>query len=418
MRVKIPPSEALKQEISRLLEVGLAGVSNPLDTFVRLSSGYMLQMGMEREVEEFLGRLYYQRGSRRREGWRNGYETRRLKTSQGLLPVLVPQVRNTQSASGGFRSNLLSAIGASSQALQDMVMRMYVRGLSTRDIEELFKEVFGDRVISRSGVSQLSQVLVEEFDGWRERELSGLRLAYLFLDATYVPARQGTEEKEGVLCAYGLTEEGHMVFIHLALGSRESYDSWISFLHDLTARGLNEPLLVISDGQAGLLKALREVFPRSLRQRCQVHKMRNILCKLPKGVMKEIKALVQQVFLSPDYETAKRRGKALIARFRARYPSAMECLEKDLEECIVYLKFPREHHRRIRTTNLLERTFGEGRRRTKVIPRFPTEGSCLKLLYATLITASRRWHGAKMTPKILRELNQLRLEVFPLRAVA
>src|SRR3989338_837621 len=126
MRVKIPPSEALKQEISRLLEVGLAGVSNPLDTFVRLSSGYMLQMGMEREVEEFLGRLYYQRGSRRREGWHNGYETMRLKTSQGLLPVLVPQVRNTQSASGGFRSNLLSAIGASSQALQDMVMRMYV----------------------------------------------------------------------------------------------------------------------------------------------------------------------------------------------------------------------------------------------------------------------------------------------------
>lgn len=236
-----------------------------------------------------------------------------------------------------------------------------------------------------------------------------------------LPVRQGT--KEGLLCAYGLTEEGRMVF--LALGSRESYDSWISFLHDMTSRGLNYPLLIIPDGQAGLRKAIKEVFPGSLRQRCQVHKMRNILCKLPRTAVSEIKRLVQQVFLAPDYEIT-RRGRLLIARFKARYPSAMECLEEDLEECILYLKFPREHHRRIRacpersegTTNLLERTFCEGKRRTEVIPGFPAESAGLKLVYATLITASRRWRGVKMTPKLLRELEHIRAETHPLKAVA
>lgn len=317
-----------------------------------------------------------------------------------------------------FKSRLLNAIGNSTKGLQEMVTRMYVRGLSTRDIEELFQEAFGQKVISRSSVSQLSQGLMEEFDGWRKRDLSLLKIVYLFLDALYLPVRQGREEKEGVLCAYGLTEEGRMVFIHLALGCKESYDSWISFLHDMVTRGLSAPLLIISDGQPGLRKAIKEVFPWSLKQRCQVHKMRNILCKLPKGAVREIKGLVQQVFLAPDYETARRRGRWLIARFRSRYPSAMECLEKDLEECVVYLKFPREHHRRIRTTNLLERTFGEGRRRTKVIPSFPTEGACLKLVYASLITASRRWHGVKMTPKILSQLNQMSQEIYSWKVAA
>lgn len=415
MREKIPPSEVIRQEIFGLLEQGLETVGHPLEVFVNLAARWMLQVGLEREVLEFLGRAYYQRQARSREGWRNGYEPKKLKTSQGVLPLLVPQTRNTDVP---FKSRLLNAIGNSTKSLQDMVTRMYVRGLSTRDIEELFQEVFGQKVISKAGVSQLSQGLVEEFDRWRKRDLSLLRIVYLFLDALYLPVRQGTEEKEGVLCAYGLTEEGKMVFIHLALGCKEGYDSWISFLHDMTSRGLNFPLLIISDGQPGLRKALREVFPWSLKQRCQVHKMRNILCKLPKAAVREIKRLVQQVFLAPDYETARRRGRLLVARFRSRYPSAMECLEKDLEECIVYLKFPREHHRRIRTTNLLERTFGEGRRRTKVIPRFPTEGACLKLVYATLITASKRWHGVKMMPRILCQLNRMREELCPIKAAA
>ncbi len=146
---------------------------------------------------------------------------------------------------------------------------------------------------------------------------------------------------------------------------------------------------------------------RCLRQRPTLQ-LRNILAKLPKVAATQLKSLVQQVFLAPDHATGLRRGRALIARFRSRYPSAMECLEKDLDECLTYLLFPKEHQRRLRTTNLLERTFEESRRRTKVIPRFPGERSCLTLMYATLITASRTWRGIPMTAKILRELDKLR----------
>ncbi len=161
------------------------------------------------------------------------------------------------------------------------------------------------------------------------------------------------------------------MLVHLDLGPREAYDAWLSCLQDMRARGLQDPLLVIVDGAPGLKKAVRRMWLRAFRQRCQVHKMRNILCKLPRLAQGQMKRLVQQVFLAPRPAVALRRGRALIARFRDRYPAAMECLERDLEACVTYLRFPAAHHRRIRTTNRLERLAGESRRRTKVIPRFP-----------------------------------------------
>jgi putative transposase len=140
--------------------------------------------------------------------------------------------------------------------------------------------------------------------------------------------------------------------------------------------------------------------------------VRNILCKVPRKMQKEIKQLVQQVFYASSYEEGLRLGQELIARFGDRYSSAMECLGEDLKECLTYLRFPEVHWKVIRTTNLLERMFGEGRRRTKVIPRFPSEKACLRLLYASLITASGSWRGVRMTPDIWWELEALRREAF------
>jgi transposase-like protein len=125
------------------------------------------------------------------------------------------------------------------------------------------------------------------------------------------------------------------VLLHLALGSRESYDTWLRFVHDLTARGLPAPSLVIADGQPGVRKALREVFPQAFHQRCQVHTMRNILAKLPQAARALLKPLLRQVFTAATYEQGLKRGRALIARWRARYPAAMACLEQDLEACLV-----------------------------------------------------------------------------------
>lgn len=250
-----------------------------------------------------------------------------------------------------------------------------------------------------------------EFDRWRNRDLGDLAAVYLFLDACYLPVRQGVREKEGILCAYAVLEDGRKVLLHLALGSRECYDSWLSFIHEMVVRGLRAPVLIISDGPAcGRKKALKEVFPRVRRQRCLVHKMRNILAKVPRVMQMEMKRLVKQVFEAPSYEEGQRRAKALMGRFKDRYPSAMECLADGLDACLEQLRFPELHRKRIRTTNLLEWLFGEGKRRTKVIPRFPSEAACLRLVFATLIKASDTWHGMKMTPEVLRHLDQLRAQ--------
>jgi len=299
-----------------------------------------------------------------------------------------------------------------SDVLGKMVTEMYVRGLSTRDVENMFIQAIGQRLLSRSSVSRITRRLQRDFDIWKKRDLSELRILYLFLDAIYLPLRQGVKEKEGVLCACGILENGKKVLLHLALGSRESYDSWLSFLHDMTARGLNEPLLVTCDKHKGLKKAVREVFPRAFRQPCLAHKMRNILCKLPKKIEKDMKLLIKQVYYASSYEEGLKLGHELIARFKDRYTSAMECIEEDLAECLTYLRFPQAHWKAIRTSNLLERTFGEGRRRTKVIPRFATETAGLRLLYATLITASRTWKGVRMPPDIWFEIELLRREAF------
>lgn len=403
MSRRILPSERVKQEVGVVLR-GQDGAGHPLDRLVRLGAQYLLQRALEEEVQEFLGRGYYRHGSAG-QGWRNGYEPKRVKTPVGTLTMELPQVRATAEP---FRSRVAAALRPRSETLKRLVLEMYVRGLSTRDVEAVFLEAFREEVLSRSGVSRLGKELQAEFDRWRRRDLSDLQVVYLFLDACYLPVRQGTREKEGVLCAYGILESGKKVLLHLGLGSRESYDAWLGFLHEMVARGLREPLLVISDGQPGLVKALQEVFPGVRRQRCLVHKMRNILAKVPRAMQAEMKRLVNQVFEASTYDEGQRRAQALITRFKERYPSAVACLAEDLEACLEHLRFPEVHRKRIRTTNLLERLFGEGKRRTKVIPRFPGEAACLRLVFATLVKASESWHGVKMTPEVLRELDHLR----------
>lgn len=404
---RVPPSVRMKEEVDALLRGGEAGV-HPMTGFVRGLARYILQVYIEAEATEFLGRGHYRRGERVRGGWRNGYEGKGIQTEAGLLQLQVPQLRATEEP---FQSALVKRLGSRTADLEELVRGMYVRGLSTLDVEGLYGDTFGESRLSKSTVSRITSRLNEDFDLWRKRDLSSQKVIYLFLDGQYHATRQGTTEKEGVLSAYALLENGEPVLLHLDLGATESYDAWLAFLQDMVARGLSDPLMVIFDGSPGLKKAVRRMWPRAFRQRCQAHKMRNILAKVPRAMRGQMKKLVRQVFWAPSYEEAIKRGRTLIARLRDRYPAAMECLEKDLEECVTYLRFPSEHQKRIRTTNRLERLNGEGRRRTKVIPRFPTERSCLSLLFATLITASRTWRGVTMTPAIIRKLDQLRSQM-------
>jgi len=392
----------MQQALRHDLQAGFAG--HPLKQFARRAAELVLQVGLEELVAELLGRGHYERAAMPGTGYRNGYGHHTVKSEAGPLHLRPPKVRETATP---LSLALPEELRGMTPELGTLIRRGYVRGLSVRDVAGLYTEAFGG-ALSRSAAGRVTAQLQAEFDAWRTRDLSDLKVLYLFLDGQFHAARSESEEKEGILAAYALCEDGRMVLLHLGLGPRESTDAWVAFLHDLTARGLPAPLLVVIDGNPGLRKAVRQVFSGVRVQRCQVHKLRNILAKLPKLAAAQLKPLLQQVLLAPNYAKGRERGRALIARFRARYSSAMECLEKDLDECLTYLLFPKEHQKRLRTTNLLERTFGESRRRTKVIPRFPTERSCLALVFASLITAAEKWRGIRMTPRILRQLDALR----------
>jgi putative transposase len=228
-----------------------------------------------------------------------------------------------------------------------------------------------------------------------------------------IPARPA----EPILAAWGVTTDGKPAFIGLAPGSGESTDAWADFLTDLQDRGLACPLLVVSDGARGLIAAVEQVFPAALRQRCLIHRLRNVLAKTPAGMQAEIRDGYWAVFDTEDLKTEPgprlveqidHRLSEFIDRYRATYPAAMKILDTDREGLTAYLRFPAEHHHRIRHSNFIERTFGETRRRAKVIGRFPGETSAISIVWAVLDRASRGWRGLTMTPAGLRQLQDLR----------
>jgi transposase-like protein len=199
------------------------------------------------------------------------------------------------------------------------------------------------------------------------------------------------------------------VLLGLQLGSRESYESWLAFGRDLAARGMRPPLLVVADGAPGLWKAARELWPQALEQRCTVHALRNVTARLPERHHHELKARWWRVFDEAASPAEARAGlAAIVDDYRAAYPSAMAVIERDHETLVCHLRFPSEHRKRIRSTNLLERTFVEVRRRTKVIGRFPGETSALSLVWAVLELSSRGWRGVTTTPRAVAEIERLR----------
>ena len=170
------------------------------------------------------------------------------------------------------------------------------------------------------------------------------------------------------------------------------------------------PLLVTSDGAPGLIKAIAECFPESKRQRCTFHKLQNIRNKLPQEVIDELYPTIRSVFYQTNAEIAKMYGAKIIDEYADKYPSAIKCLQEDFEACIQHMAFPPGHHKHIMTTNLLERAFLEQKRRTKIIPRFFDEKSCLKLVYATMVRASQKWRRVKMSEYdlvLLRNIKKL-----------
>jgi transposase-like protein len=383
------------------------------DLFTRAGK-FVVEELLKAEVADALGREPSQRRSGGQAGYRNGYKSRNLLTGQGKIEVDLPQVRDYRpdggDASEPYRSPIWIALGKRSPKLDRMIVEMYARGLSTRDIEDLLKELSdeedGPPLLSRSSVSELTEVLWEEFEAFGKRDLSGFDVVYLFCDAVYESLRQQAGVKEAILVTWGILSDGSKVLIHISQGNKESHDSWLEHFRSLVARNCPGPLTITSDGAPGCVKAIEAMWPEAERIRCWVHKVKNILDKVPAEMHEAIKGLLWDVRDAPDYETGKRRATELIRQHRHKLPSAMACLEDDLEASLSHLKLPATHRKTVRSTNLCERSFVEQRRRAKVLPRFRGERECLKLVYASLWRASERWRKIKFTPLEKAQLEQ------------
>jgi putative transposase len=405
---KVVPSDRLRRELDDVVN-GITEEEDPIEAVARLGARLILQQALEDEVTEFVGRDRYERADGgERVIYRNGFaKPSTVATTSGPTVIERPRVLNASEV--GFASQVLGKGVARTHALEALIILGFLRGLSVRDVEDLLEEALGEQVVGKSTVARICQDTRERYAAWCERDLSAHDLVYCYLDAIYLKLRPDDEPAEGVLVCWGLTLEGQKVLLGLQLGSRESYESWLDFGRDLKARGMRAPALIIADGAPGIWKATSELWPSAIEQRCTVHALRNITSKLPERHHREVKARYWAVL---DEATSERDAKAgllaLGGDYRAAYPSAMRVIDDHVDQLVAHLRFPLEHRKRTRSTNLLERTFVEVRRRTKIIGRFPGETSALSLIWAVLELASRGWRGITMTPKAVAHIERLR----------
>jgi putative transposase len=411
---RVTPVERVRAEIDALFATERP-LGEVMEEVARLGVRLLMQVAIEAEVTEFLGRERYAHGERSRPGHRNGHSPLTLKTTAGPVTLERPKLRGTDKQ---FCSRLLGKGVSRTNALESLVIAGFVRGLSVRDVEATLADALGpEAALSKSTVSRVCEAIASEFEAWRGRDLSELELDYLYLDAAHFRMHEGARA-EPVLAAWGIDTAGAPVFVGLAPAAGESTDAWSDFLADLCARGLGSPIMVVSDGAPGLIGAIEVSFPRALRQRCAIHRARNVLAKVSAHDQAEVKAAYWSIL--DDIEAAPGEAAIAVARSRAAefslrygrtYPGAVACLEEDFASLTTHLRLPTEHWRRTRHTNFIERTFGETRRRVKVIGRLPGERSCVSLVWAVLDRASRGWRGVTQTPAGLRLLQDLRRQL-------
>ena len=330
-----------------------------------------------------------------------------MKSAEGPIEYRAPQVSDTDEP---FRSGIRPELEKRTRALEELAVEMYARGLSTRDIEATFRGEDGRSLLSRTAVSEITEQLWEEYEAFATRDLSEFKLLYLFVDGVAERLHTG-QRREMVLCAWGITDEGEKVLLHLSPGTKEDTASCTAFFQDLKRRGLEDPLLVVTDGAPGLIRAVEECFPRAERQRCLAHRMRNLASKISEPDWPEFRAHAKACYEGPSQEVARLLRDDLVRRYEKTLPTAVQCFMDDFEACIAHLRFPVKHRRVIRTTNVLERLFLEERRRMKAVVHAFGERAVLKLMYAALIRSAESWRGIAISAFEARQLSVSREEL-------
>lgn len=368
----------------RIAVVGDLNAALGQDEGFREAIRVYVQEVLEAEMDEALGAGKWER-SEGRQGYRSGYYGRTLVTRVGKLELRVPQDRH-----GRFSTEVFERYQRSEKALVSSLSEMYVQGVSTRKVKAVTEGLCGHG-FSASTISRINAKLDDELEKFARRKLEEA-YPYLILDARYEKVRQdGVIRSRAVLIAIGINWEGRRCVLGVETANRETQSSWKTFLEGLRERGLSGVEFVASDDHAGLRRAVIEILPEAAWQRCYVHFLRNALDHLPRKAdddcLKELRWLYDRRCL----EEARRDLAAWLSKWQKRYAKLCDWVEEHIEETLTYYRLPHQHHKHMKSTNMLERINEEIKRRTRVIRIFPNEASCLRLVRALTVETHENW---------------------------
>jgi len=343
-----------------------------------------LATALEEEIEGFIGAPRYARSAQRRDQ-RNGHYPRDLVTTAGKVENLpVPRSR------GGFRTQLFERYQRRQAELDTAIGEIFVFGASTTRVGQVMETLTGNHP-SPSTVSRVFHSLEGEFETWKSRPLAA-HYVYAFADGTYFTViYDGAGQKMPVLAVIGIGETGQREVLAFTVGERENQGAWEDLLEQLKRRGVQTVDLWITDGNQAMLNAVQTKFPQAARQRCIKHKLENVLSYVPDKQRDQVEPELRAIFYQANRTQAEQLAAAFCAKFQGTYPSAVACLQRDLEACLTFYAFPEAHWKTIRTTNVIERLFEEVKKRShKMAAAFRNEGSCLLLFFAVIRTLKFR----------------------------
>lgn len=352
----------------------------------------ILQELVVKEADDFLSALSYQRTESRR-GYRHGSVHRELTTSFGKTAFERPRVK-VFSKEGGlveWKSSLLPRYSRRTQTVDATLMGLYFGGVNTRKVSRALRPLLKGSPLSRATISRTIAQVHDLFNAWRERDLSEEDIRYLYLDGTYVPMRCGKKvSKLPVLAVIGVRASGEKVLLDLDILGEESEESWKSVLEGLSRRGLRRPAMAIVDGNPGLSSALEKVWPKMDRQRCIVHKIRNLQSHAPKHLRDEIKVDFHSIVYADDLSTARSAYARVHKKWTRHWEPVARSLAEAGEELLTFYKYPSSQWKALRTTNSIERLNEEFKRRTKTQGSFPTASSVLVILFGLIASGMIR----------------------------
>lgn len=371
------------------------------ENFLKPLVQQVIQQVLEQEMEETLQAGKGERTSERL-GYRSGSYGRTLITRVGKLELRVPQDRQ-----GRFRTEVFERYQRSEKALVGALAEMYVQGVSTRKVKAITEELCGHE-FSASTISRVNQTLDEELDKFAQRQLDEA-YPYLILDARYEKVREnGVIRSRAVLVAIGINDDGRRCILAVDLANRESESSWKEFIAGLRQRGLRGVELVISDDHAGLKKAIAESLAEAVWQRCYVHFLRNALDHLPRKADPDCLMELRWMYDRRSIEEARRDLAAWLQKWGQKYPRLCEWVELNIDQTLSFYRLPQQHHKHLKSTNMLERLNEELKRRTHVVRIFPNAASCLRLVRALAAEIHENWIEATryLNMELLRELRK------------